>query len=48
MAGEVQKILVGGVREAIEFAPSEYVSLLEKVDNYKFSRGPRKKIRSTA
>jgi hypothetical protein len=46
-AGEVQKILVGGVREAIEFTPSEYASLLEKVDNYKFSRGPRKKLRSS-
>ena len=28
--GEVQKILAGGVREAIEFTPSEYASLLPK------------------
>jgi hypothetical protein len=46
--GEVQKILAGGVREAIEFTPSEYVSLLQKVENYKFSRGPRRKVRRTA
>jgi hypothetical protein len=48
MTGEVQQILAGGVREAIEFTPSEYASLLQKVENYKFSRGPRKKVRRTA
>jgi hypothetical protein len=43
--GEVQKILAGGVREAIEFSPSEYSSLLQKVENYKFRRGPRRPVR---
>jgi hypothetical protein len=46
--GEVQQILAGGVREAIEFTPPEYASLLQKVENYKFSRGPRRKVRRTA
>jgi hypothetical protein len=46
--GEVQQILAGGVREAIEFTPSEYASLLQKVENYKFSRGPRRRVRRTA
>jgi hypothetical protein len=46
--GEIQKILAGGVRDAIEFTPSEYASLLQKVENYKFSRGPRRRVRRKA
>jgi hypothetical protein len=46
--GEVEKIVAGGVREAIEFSPSEYSSLLQKVQNYKFRRGPRRPVRRTA
>jgi hypothetical protein len=46
--GEVQKIVAGGVREAIEFSPSEYSSLLQKVENYKFRRGPRRPVKRTA
>jgi hypothetical protein len=46
--GQVQKIVAAGVREAIEFSPSEYSSLLQKVENYKFRRGPRKPARRAA